>query len=138
LVESVDPASADRWRHFPGEDRAPVAPTRLEAERADDSAPTPETSTEAMDSLEAGEVQAVRPLSWYARRPVTTPAAPPVIAGGLLVRRAGAPALAPEDGVVRLTSHGDSHLDLPPLRVVPPWTQVRFLPPRRSAAETNQ
>lgn len=144
LVTSVDPESAKRWLHFPGEDRAPVAPTRLEAERDLPTLADPMESdapSGAMGSdtdshgLDVCEVLAVRPLAWYARRPAD-PCPPPAFLGGLLVSRGPAPALAPEDGVVRLTSDIDSYLDLPPLRVVPPWTQVRFLPPNLSADET--
>ena len=78
-------------------------------------------------ALSAGEVAVLRPLEWYAGR-VDPIGVHLRIESGLVLSSGGRPALRAQDGVVRLQS------DAAPLtlRVVPPWTCLRYLPPEEA------
>lgn len=85
------------------------------------------------DALSTSEIQVVRPLNWYARRRGAASAAPGVglrIAGGLVRGTTTAPSLLPNDAVVRLGAGGGTGIQPSTLRVLPPWTQIRYLPPQ--------
>ncbi len=112
-----------RWLQDGGGD-GDLAPVEDEDEEDDDGA-----APAGPPALALGEVVALRPLDWYAGRvdPLGTGLR---IEAGLVVSSGGRPALRAEDAVVRL---GGPAAPLT-LRVVPPWTCVRYLPPDEAPA----
>jgi hypothetical protein len=51
------------------------------------------------------------------------------IQGGVLRGDSAAPRIAPEDGVIRLGPSEGAALQPRTLRVLPPWINLRYLPP---------
>ncbi len=121
LLRLLDSVEADRWAHLPGETE--TATTVLD-----------ETSQQQLDD---GEILGVRALSWFAGRAPASDEPPADLCDGRTLHLRGgavratgkAPLLRPEDALLHLEP--DAPVDPAVFRVVPPWTQARFMPPAR-------
>jgi hypothetical protein len=87
-------------------------------------APRPNDPDEA---LACGEVQAVRSLEWYVRRS-TGSVGQLRIEQELLLGTGGAPPVRPEDALLRLGTRTNEGATARLLRVLPTWSQLRYLP----------
>ncbi len=105
--------------------------------RIDPQAPAPQpTGNEAAQALlDGAELLAVRSLPWFEARAGSADLQPGrtlAITGGAVCATGHAPRLRPEDALLHLDAARP--VDPAAFRVLPPWTQIRFLPPLPSEA----